>query len=97
MRGAQWHHLRIFRPENAAFLFPAFDCFRAPDQQTFAFKGLWECNWLQALEVGIDPAHASFLHRFLEDESVEAAYGRQFRSAHNQWLQALPAVLARTQ
>ena len=61
--------------------FPAFDCFRAPDQQTFAFKGLWECNWLQALEVGIDPAHASFLHRFLEDESVEAAYGRQFRSA----------------
>jgi nitrite reductase/ring-hydroxylating ferredoxin subunit len=61
--------------------FPAFDCFRAPDPQTFAFKGLWDCNWLQALEVGIDPAHASFLHRFLEDEPVDTAYGRQFRDA----------------
>ena len=29
-----------------------------------------ECNWLQALEVGIDPAHASYLHRFFEDESA---------------------------
>jgi phthalate 4,5-dioxygenase len=59
--------------------FPAFDCFRAPSEQTFAFKGLWQCNWLQALEVGIDPAHASYLHRFFEDESPEASYGRQFR------------------
>ena len=60
--------------------FPAFDCFQAPDEQTFAFKGLWQCNWLQAVEVGIDPAHASYLHRFLEDESTDASYGRQFRS-----------------
>src|SRR5271170_4936241 len=30
--------------------FPAFDCFRAPNEQTFAFKGLWQCNWLQAVE-----------------------------------------------
>jgi hypothetical protein len=59
--------------------FPAFDCFRAPDSHVFAFKGLWECNWLQALEIGIDPAHASFLHRFLEDEDPEASYGKQFR------------------
>ena len=61
--------------------FPAFDCFTAPAQQTFAFKGFWDCNWLQALEVGIDPIHPSFLHRFLSDESTDAAYGRQFRSA----------------
>jgi phenylpropionate dioxygenase-like ring-hydroxylating dioxygenase large terminal subunit len=61
--------------------FPAFDCFTAPPQQTFAFKGFWDCNWLQALEVGIDPIHPSFLHRFLSDESTDAAYGRQFRSA----------------
>jgi phthalate 4,5-dioxygenase len=61
--------------------FAAFDCFVAPAEQTFAFKGLWECNWLQALEVGIDPVHPSFLHRFLSDESPAAAYGRQFRSA----------------
>ncbi len=58
---------------------PALDCFTAPPEQVFAYKGLWYCNWLQALEVGIDPAHASFLHRFLEDESLDEAYGRQFR------------------
>lgn len=59
--------------------FPAFDCFQAPDSHVFAFKGLWECNWLQALEVGIDPVHASFLHRFLQDEDPDQGYGRQFR------------------
>jgi phthalate 4,5-dioxygenase oxygenase subunit len=65
--------------------FPAFDCFEAPSTHTFAFKGLWHCNWLQAFEVGIDPAHPSFLHRFLNDDSLDAvgdnAAGRQFRSA----------------
>jgi phenylpropionate dioxygenase-like ring-hydroxylating dioxygenase large terminal subunit len=60
---------------------PAFDCFTAPESYTFAFKGLMECNWLQALEVGIDPAHASYLHRFFEDESTEQSYGKQFRGA----------------
>jgi nitrite reductase/ring-hydroxylating ferredoxin subunit len=61
--------------------FAALDCFVAPTSHTFAFKGFLECNWLQALEVGIDPAHASFLHRFFEDDSMRAAYGRQFRDA----------------
>ena len=61
---------------------PVFDCFRAPATHSFAFKGLWRCNWLQAFEVGIDPSHASFLHRML-DEDVDPAhtYGRQFRGA----------------
>ncbi|MEE9333739.1 MAG: aromatic ring-hydroxylating dioxygenase subunit alpha [Granulosicoccaceae bacterium] len=59
--------------------FPNFDCFRAPQTHVFAFKGLWDCNWLQAMEVGIDPAHASFLHRFLEDEDTDDSYGKQFR------------------
>ncbi|MBV8030192.1 MAG: aromatic ring-hydroxylating dioxygenase subunit alpha [Betaproteobacteria bacterium] len=59
--------------------FPRFDCFIAPDAYTFAFKGYWDCNWLQALEVGIDPAHASWLHKFFEDEDPAASYGRQFR------------------
>ncbi|QDC10038.1 Rieske 2Fe-2S domain-containing protein [Oceanicola sp. D3] len=59
--------------------FPNFDCFRAPESHVFAFKGLWECNWLQAMEVGIDPVHASFLHRFLQDEDPADAYGKQFR------------------
>jgi len=58
---------------------PRIDCFAAPDEYTFAFKGLIDCNWLQALEVGIDPAHASFLHRFLQDEDPAESYGKQFR------------------
>jgi nitrite reductase/ring-hydroxylating ferredoxin subunit len=59
--------------------FPEFDCFVAPDTHTFAFKGLIDCNWLQSLEVGIDPVHTSFLHRFFEDEDPTQAYGKMFR------------------
>jgi phthalate 4,5-dioxygenase len=61
--------------------FAALDCFVAPSTHVFAFKGLLECNWVQALEVGIDPAHASFLHRFFDDEDLSQSYGRQFRGA----------------
>lgn len=60
---------------------PAFDCFRAPVSHSFAFKGMWQCNWLQAFEVGIDPAHPSFLHRYLQDDTLDATFGRQFRAA----------------
>ena len=68
--------------EGEAPAFPDFDCFLAPGTHAFAFKGLIDCNWLQALEVGIDPAHASYLHRFYEDEDPSgAAYGKQFRAA----------------
>jgi phenylpropionate dioxygenase-like ring-hydroxylating dioxygenase large terminal subunit len=61
--------------------FPALDCFEAPASHSFAFKGLWQCNWLQAFEVGIDPAHASYLHRFFNDASLDDSYGKQFRGA----------------
>jgi len=65
--------------------FPDFDCFAAPASHTFAFKGLWNANWLQCFEVGIDPAHPSFLHRFLNDVALaevgDNPAGKQFRSA----------------
>ena len=74
-----------FGDEGKAPPFPEFDCFAAPASHTFAFKGLWHANWLQAFEVGIDPAHPSFLHRFLQDAPLESvgdnAAGKQFRSA----------------
>jgi len=73
--------------------FPDMDCFVAPGTHTFAFKGLWECNWLQALEVGIDPAHASYLHRFFEDEDTSASYGKQFRGASSDSEMAITKVL----
>ena len=75
--GIIWAYMGAGAPPE----FPALDCFRAPESHVFAFKGLWECNWLQALEVGIDPAHASFLHRFLQDEDPKESYGKQFRDA----------------
>jgi hypothetical protein len=59
--------------------FPNFDCFIAPSSHTFAFKGMIDCNWLQSLEVGIDPVHTSFLHRFFNDGDPGQAYGRMFR------------------
>ena len=59
--------------------FPHFDCFVAPSSHTFAFKGRIDCNWLQSLEVGIDPAHTSFLHRFFHDEDPKEGYGKLFR------------------
>ncbi len=69
-------------PENSPPpALPALDCFTAPTSHSFAFKGLWHCNWLQAVEVGIDPAHPSFLHRYLQDEDLANTYGRQFRAA----------------
>ena len=71
--------------EGKAPPFPHFDCFDAPASHVFAFKGMWQCNWLQAFEVGIDPSHTSFLHRFLNDESLDGIGdnpgGKQFRSA----------------
>jgi len=75
--GILWAYLGEGEPPA----FPDFDCFVAPDSHLFAFKGWWECNWLQALEVGIDPAHASYLHRYFEDEDPKDSYGRQFRSS----------------
>ncbi len=71
--------------EGKAPPMPAFDCFLAPATHSFVYKGLWRCNWLQAFEVGIDPAHPSFLHRVLADAPLEALgdnpAGMQFRSA----------------
>lgn len=58
--------------------FPEYDWAVAPQEYTFAFKGLWECNWLQGLEGGIDPSHVSYLHRFLAEDPREV-YGQQFR------------------
>jgi len=66
--------------DGEAPLLPEIDALAAPPSHAFAFKGLIDCNWMQALEVGIDPAHASYLHRYLEDDDPDAGYGQQFRS-----------------
>ena len=79
--GVVWAWLGDSEPEPM----PALDCFAAPASHNFAFKGMWQANWLQCFEVGMDPAHPSFLHRFLQDadllETGSNAGGKQFRSA----------------
>ncbi len=41
---------------------PEFEVLEVPPDQRFVSKRLQECNWLQALEGGIDSSHVSFLH-----------------------------------
>jgi len=48
--------LWCFLGEGTPPAFADLDCFVAPDAYTFAFKGLMECNWLQALEVVMVPS-----------------------------------------
>ena len=42
---------------------PNFEFTRQPETHRHASKVIEECNWLQALEGGIDSIHSSFLHR----------------------------------
>jgi nitrite reductase/ring-hydroxylating ferredoxin subunit len=37
---------------------PALPALQAPDGHALWFKSLWRCNWLQALEMGLDPLAA---------------------------------------
>jgi nitrite reductase/ring-hydroxylating ferredoxin subunit len=42
---------------------PEWEFATVPAPQSFTSKRLQECNWLQAMEGGIDSSHVSFLHR----------------------------------
>jgi phthalate 4,5-dioxygenase len=83
--GVVWAWLGANTKESPPEPFPELDCFAAPATHSFAFKGMWHANWLQCFEVGMDPAHPSFLHRFLQDADLadtgSNAGGKQFRSA----------------
>jgi phthalate 4,5-dioxygenase len=59
---------------------PAWEFISVPANQTFSSKRLQECNWLQAMEGGIDSAHVSFLHRgnLNSDPLFKGARGNQY-------------------
>jgi phenylpropionate dioxygenase-like ring-hydroxylating dioxygenase large terminal subunit len=48
---------------------PKFAWTQAPEANRHVTKVIEECNWLQALEGGIDTSHAPILHRLLTDNS----------------------------
>jgi phthalate 4,5-dioxygenase oxygenase subunit len=59
---------------------PEWEFALVPSEQTFTSKRLQECNWLQAMEGGIDSSHVSFLHRgsLNSDPLFKGAKGNQY-------------------
>jgi phthalate 4,5-dioxygenase oxygenase subunit len=49
---------------------PKFAWTQAPEPNRHVTKVIEECNWLQALEGGIDTSHAPILHRLLTENST---------------------------
>lgn len=59
---------------------PEWEFATVPASQSFTSKRLQECNWLQALEGGIDSSHVSFLHsgNLNTDPLFKGAKGNQY-------------------
>jgi phthalate 4,5-dioxygenase len=47
---------------------PGIEWANLPDSHVFVSKRLQECNYLQAMEGGIDTSHVTFVHRFEVDD-----------------------------
>jgi phenylpropionate dioxygenase-like ring-hydroxylating dioxygenase large terminal subunit len=60
-------------------IFPGFHFLTAPEAHVFQSKVHHRCNYLQANEGNIDPAHLSFLHAFHKPESNRTAEYRKFQ------------------
>lgn len=67
--GVVWAYLG---PRGREPQFPDFSWLRLPPPQCRAYKIMQECNYAQALERDLDPAHIPIAHRRLEDEQVRA-------------------------
>ena len=52
---------------------PDYEWTRLPDDHRDVTKVVEECNWLQALEGGIDTSHAPILHRALKPDPAQPA------------------------
>ena len=65
---------------------PEWEFAVVPRKQTFVSKRAQECNWLQAMEGGIDSSHVSFLHRgdLGSDPLFKGAKGNQYNLADMQ-------------
>jgi len=59
---------------------PEYEFATVPAAQSFMSKRTQECNWLQAMEGGIDSSHVSFLHRgdINSDPLFRGARGNQY-------------------
>jgi phthalate 4,5-dioxygenase len=59
---------------------PEWEFCTVPQSQTYTSKRTQECNWLQAMEGGIDSSHVSFLHRgdINSDPLFKGSKGNQY-------------------
>jgi phthalate 4,5-dioxygenase len=59
---------------------PEFEWLHVPSEQTYTSKRWQECNWLQALEGGIDSSHVSWLHSggLKSDPLFKGAKGNEY-------------------
>ncbi|MFY9839568.1 MAG: Rieske 2Fe-2S domain-containing protein [Xanthobacteraceae bacterium] len=58
---------------------PNFEWASVPSSQRFVSKRSQECNWLLALEGGVDSVHVSFLHRHdLRSDPLHVSQGAEF-------------------
>ena len=62
---------------------PEWEFALVPSDQRFVSKRLQECNWLQAMEGGIDSSHVSWLHRdnINKDPLFKGAQGNKYNMA----------------
>jgi nitrite reductase/ring-hydroxylating ferredoxin subunit len=57
---------------------PNFEWATVPHAHRFLSKRIEECNWLQAMEGGIDSSHVSFLHRYdLRSDPLHVSKGAE--------------------
>jgi phthalate 4,5-dioxygenase len=76
--GILWAHMG---PPNLRPPLPAFEWAEVPATHRYLSKRLQECNYLQAMEGGIDSSHVSFLH---SGELHSDPLHRDTRGAHYQ-------------
>jgi phthalate 4,5-dioxygenase oxygenase subunit len=68
--------------KDAPPLLPSYEFLTATPEHRFLQRTFMECNYLQALEGDIDPAHVSFLHRSLQRRSLGRKDGRTVPGSH---------------
>ena len=75
--GVLWTYMG---PDESAPPLPEWEFITVPPSQTFASKRFQECNWLQAMEGGIDSSHVSWLHRgdLNSDPLFKGARGNEY-------------------
>jgi nitrite reductase/ring-hydroxylating ferredoxin subunit len=70
---------------------PAYEFLTAPPEYVYATKYRYDCNYLQGNEGNIDPAHLSYLHRFLREDMVTNGAARGANVSSNELFGRDPA------